>query len=38
MIRGLPTWLALESVYDALQFILCGIAIAFVYGSLQDGR
>jgi len=34
-VTSLPTWLAVESVYYAIQFILCGIAIAVVYGRLR---
>ena len=36
-VASLFTWLAVESIYYAVQFILCGVAIAFVYGRLPGG-
>lgn len=35
-VTSLPTWLILESVYYAIQFSLCGVAIAFVYSKFHD--
>jgi len=31
-VSSLATWLAVESAYYAIQFVVCGIAIALVYG------
>jgi hypothetical protein len=36
-VTSLPTWLAVESIYYAIQFSLCGIAIAFVQSRFHDG-
>lgn len=36
-VTSLPLWLMVESVYYTIQFSLCGLAIAFVHGYLQDG-
>jgi len=36
-VSSLPTWLAVESSYYAVQFVLCGVAIAFVYGRAHMG-
>lgn len=31
-VTSLPTWLMVESVYYAIQFSLCGLAIGLIYG------
>lgn len=36
-VKSLPTWLVVESIYYAIQFSLCGIAIAFVYSKFHNG-
>jgi len=35
-VTSLPTWLVVESVYYAIQFSLCGVAIAFVHSKFQN--
>jgi hypothetical protein len=35
-VTSLPTWLIVESIYYAIQFSLCGVAIAFVHSKLQN--
>jgi hypothetical protein len=36
-VTSLPTWLVVEAIYYAIQFSLCGIAIAFVHGRFHNG-
>ena len=36
-VTSLPTWLVVESIYYAIQFSLCGIAIAFVHSRFHNG-
>ena len=33
-VTSLSTWLVVETIYYAIQFTLCGIAIAFAYAAL----
>jgi hypothetical protein len=35
-VTSLPTWLVVETIYYAIQFALCGIAIAFVHSKFQN--
>ena len=35
-VTSLPTWLAIETTYYAIQFSLCGIAMAVVYSKLRN--
>lgn len=36
-VTSLPTWLIVESVYYAIQFSLCGVAIALVQEKFKSG-
>lgn len=36
-VTSLPTWLVVETAYYAIQFSLCGVAIAAVHDRLRGG-
>jgi hypothetical protein len=35
-VSSLPTWLVVETIYYAIQFSLCGVAISFVHNKFPN--